>query len=79
MHRSLPEFTSSRIAIDRLYSAFNDLAKVRAGGLSGVYPGHAESVYLTGRNIGDEYRYVLDRRLAAEVSRATCWSGRNCC
>ena len=25
-------------------------------------PGHAESVYLTGRNIGDEYRYVLDRR-----------------
>src|SRR5262249_26802056 len=23
---------------------------------------HAESVYLSGRNIGDEYRYVLDRR-----------------
>ncbi len=27
-----------------------------------MLPGHAESVYLTGRNIGDEYRYVLDRR-----------------
>src|SRR5712691_4796656 len=26
-----------------------------------MYPTHAESVYLTGRNIGDEYRYVLDR------------------
>src|SRR5205807_1742600 len=30
--------------------------------LGGAYPAHAESVYLTGRNIGDEYRYVLDRR-----------------
>ena len=29
----------------------------------------AESVYLTGRNIGDEYRYVLDRKYAAEVPR----------
>ncbi len=27
-------------------------------------PGHAESVYLTGRNIGDEYRYIIDRRYA---------------
>ena len=44
------------------YSAFGDLAKVRAGELDGVAPGFAPSVYLTGRNIGDEYRYVLDRR-----------------
>ncbi len=44
------------------FSAFNDLAKVRDSELSGMIPGHAESVYLTGRNIGDEYRYVLDRR-----------------
>src|SRR5205085_7806042 len=36
--------------------------KVRAAELGGVYPGHAESAYLTGRNIGDEYRYVLDRQ-----------------
>lgn len=45
------------------FSAFGDLSKVRAGRLSGVFPAHAESAYLTGRNLGDELRYVLDRRL----------------
>src|SRR5262249_39453128 len=44
------------------FSAFTDLGKVRDAELQGVFPAHAESVYLTGRNIGDEYRYVLDRR-----------------
>jgi hypothetical protein len=44
------------------FSAFTDLARVRDAELSGIYPAHADSVYLTGRNIGDEYRYVLDRR-----------------
>ena len=44
------------------FSAFTDLSKVRDAELEGVLPSHAESVYLTGRNIGDEYRYVLDRR-----------------
>jgi hypothetical protein len=44
------------------FSAFADLARVRDAELTGVVPGYAESVYLTGRNIGDEYRYVLDRR-----------------
>ncbi len=44
------------------FSAFTNLGKVRAAELDGMEPGHAESVYLTGRNIGDEYRYVLDRR-----------------
>jgi hypothetical protein len=44
------------------YSAFANLARVRDAELSGVVPARAESVYLTGRNIGDEYRYVLDRR-----------------
>jgi hypothetical protein len=44
------------------FSAFADLGKVRAAELGGVYPAHAESAYLTGRNIGDEYRYVLDRQ-----------------
>lgn len=44
------------------FSPFNDLGKVRDAELSGVYPAHAESTYLTGRNLGDEYRYVLDRR-----------------
>jgi hypothetical protein len=44
------------------FSAFADLGRVRDAELGGVVPGSADSVYLTGRNIGDEYRYVLDRR-----------------
>jgi len=44
------------------FVAFNDMSRVRDSELTGVIPGQADSVYLTGRNIGDEYRYVLDRR-----------------
>jgi hypothetical protein len=44
------------------FNAFANLGKVRDAELSGVVPTRPESVYLTGRNIGDEYRYVLDRR-----------------
>src|SRR5207248_147292 len=44
------------------YSPFIDLGKIRDAALKGFYPAHAESTYLTGRNIGDEYRYVLDRK-----------------
>ncbi|MCE9567021.1 MAG: hypothetical protein K8U57_33885 [Planctomycetes bacterium] len=44
------------------FDAFGNLSRVRDAELGGVVPGHAESVYLTGRNIGDEYRYVLDRK-----------------
>jgi hypothetical protein len=44
------------------FSAFANLSRIRDAELTGVYPARAESVYLTGRNIGDEYRYVLDRR-----------------
>jgi hypothetical protein len=43
--------------------SFANLARVRDAELRGVLPAHAECAYLTGRNIGDEYRYVLDRRL----------------
>jgi hypothetical protein len=46
------------------FSAFNNLGKVRDAELGGMVPTRPESVYLTGRNIGDEYRYVLDRRTA---------------
>ncbi len=45
------------------YSAHANFSHVRDSELQGVIPAHAESVYLSGRNIGDEYRYVLDRRL----------------
>ncbi len=44
------------------FSAFADLGKVRDAGLDGFFPLSSESLYLAGRNIGDEYRYVLDRR-----------------
>jgi hypothetical protein len=63
--REVSPFTRVHVFATRYepaYSAFADLARVRDAELSGVYPAHAESVYLTGRNIGDEYRYVLDRR-----------------
>jgi hypothetical protein len=63
--REVSPFTRVHIFATRYqpaYSAFADLSKVRDAELSGIYPSHAESVFLTGRNIGDEYRYVLDRR-----------------
>ncbi|HLW68067.1 MAG TPA: hypothetical protein VKS79_22305, partial [Gemmataceae bacterium] len=45
------------------YTAFGDISRVRDAELGGVLPAHAEAAYLAGRNIGDEYRYVLDRRM----------------
>jgi hypothetical protein len=44
------------------FSAFHNLAKVGDIDPAGLYPLHADSLYLAGRNIGDEYRYVLGRR-----------------
>jgi len=44
------------------FSAYHDLGKIRDAELDGIIPGYSESVYLSGRNIGDEYRYVLDRK-----------------
>jgi hypothetical protein len=63
--RDVSPFTRVHVFATRYqpaFSAFADLGRVRDAEPSGVYPTHAESVYLTGRNIGDEYRYVLDRR-----------------
>src|SRR5205823_7492743 len=63
--RDVSPFTRVHVFATRYQPAFQvfaDLAKVRAAELSGIFPAHAESAYLTGRNIGDEYRYVLDRR-----------------
>jgi len=46
------------------YRSFDLLGRVR-GTSPFVYSiPHAETVYLSGRNIGDEYRYILDRRYA---------------
>ncbi|HND51038.1 MAG TPA: hypothetical protein PLV92_01525, partial [Pirellulaceae bacterium] len=46
------------------FDAYDRLGRVRAGGLSVYTPGSAESQYVVGRNIGDEYRYIIDRRYA---------------
>ncbi len=47
-----------------LHSSFTDLAVVRDSEPAMMYRYPAKSVYLTGRNIGDEYRYIIDRRYA---------------
>ncbi len=63
--RDASEFTRVHVFATRYqpaFSAFASLGRVRDAELAGVMPGNAESVYLTGRNIGDEYRYVLDRK-----------------
>ena len=44
------------------FDIFTQLGKVQNAELSGIYPSKQKSSYVTGRDIGDEYRYVLDRR-----------------
>ncbi|MFO0871703.1 MAG: hypothetical protein U0935_22495 [Pirellulales bacterium] len=46
------------------YSAFAQLSQVSLPGWPVFSPGRADSAYLVGRQIGDEYRYILDRRHA---------------
>lgn len=46
------------------YQAYGQLAKVRDAEPYLFTSGHASSVYVTGRNIGDEYRYIIDRKYA---------------
>lgn len=48
------------------YDAYGSLAEVRAPQLYARTRLTAESVYLTGRNIGDEYRYIIDRKYATK-------------
>ena len=65
--RNISKFARVHVFATRIvpeYSAFDRLANVRDSGLSYNVPGFAESVYLTGRNIGDEYRYIIDRKYA---------------
>ena len=51
---------ATRYVPDR--GGFEDLSKVRPAPLDAVILGDQQSAYLTGRDIGDEYRYVLDRK-----------------
>jgi hypothetical protein len=48
------------------YDAYGSLSEVRAPQLYARTRLTAESVYLTGRNIGDEYRYIIDRKYATK-------------
>ncbi|MCG3181905.1 MAG: hypothetical protein BIFFINMI_04345 [Phycisphaerae bacterium] len=46
------------------YPLFDDL-RMGTPGAAWALRGQPESVYVAGRNIGDEYRYILDRKYAA--------------
>ncbi|MFO0820621.1 MAG: hypothetical protein U1A77_21920 [Pirellulales bacterium] len=46
------------------HSAYEQLAKVRDVEPYAFVAGRVDSVYITGRNIGDEYRYILERKQA---------------
>ncbi len=48
------------------YSAFDHLRSIGDCEPYEVLPVGAESVYLAGRNIGDEYRYIIDRKYATK-------------
>ncbi|MBM4096378.1 MAG: hypothetical protein FJ261_06345 [Planctomycetes bacterium] len=59
------KFTRVHVLATRYVPAFDihaNLARVRDRELAGVFPSRQASAYVTGRDIGDEYRYVLDRR-----------------
>lgn len=46
------------------FSALNDLGGISLTGLGIYYSPRSDSAYVAGRKIGDEYQYILDRRLA---------------
>jgi hypothetical protein len=49
---------------DPAYAAFAYLSRVRDAEPSWLEPRKLDSLYIAGRNIGDEYRYILDRKYA---------------
>ena len=65
--RGVSEFTRVHLMATRFYPEFDLFGLLGRGWASEPraywhYP--AESAYLTGRNIGDEYRYIIDRKYA---------------
>ncbi|MFN0199444.1 MAG: hypothetical protein ACKVT0_22055 [Planctomycetaceae bacterium] len=65
--RNSSKFTRVHIFATRYfpeYDAYRHLSKVRDVEPYLYRQSPASSVYLTGRNIGDEYRYIIDRRYA---------------
>ncbi len=65
--RDVSPFARVHLFATRYVPEFPPFARLQIGdlpGLTGTVPAVASVSYITGRNIGDEYRYVLDRRLA---------------
>ncbi|MDP6466589.1 MAG: hypothetical protein QF918_02540 [Pirellulaceae bacterium] len=46
------------------HSAYGKLSRIRVPSPLRVVPPKASSLYASGRNIGDEYRYIIDRQFA---------------
>jgi len=66
--RNASRFTRVHVFATRYvpeYSAYHNLSRVRGPEPYAFSQTPALSVYLTGRNIGDEYRYIIDRRYAS--------------
>ena len=53
---------------DPAYAAFGYLSHVRDAEPSWLEPRKLEALYIAGRNIGDEYRYILDRKYAKKFA-----------
>jgi hypothetical protein len=49
------------------FDLFDFLAHAPRGGLFSGTPGHLPNLYVSGRKIGDEFRYVLERRYARKL------------
>ncbi len=67
--RNVSKFARVHIYASRYvpeYDVFSRLGKVRGAEPYMFWQRPAPSVYLTGRNIGDEYRYIIDRRYATK-------------
>ncbi len=65
--RNVSKFARVHLFADRFVSAFaasSHLSKVLLAEPYAVRTSPAESVYIAGRNIGDEYRYIIDRKYA---------------
>jgi hypothetical protein len=65
--RNASKFTRVHVVATRYvaeYDAFALLSRVRGPEPYLFHHFPAQSVYLTGRNIGDEYRYIIDRKYA---------------
>lgn len=49
------------------FDLFDFLGRAPRGGLFSGTPGHLPNLYVSGRKIGDEFRYVLERRYARKL------------